>query len=391
MKVSSRRTTGFEGQSLSFDASGLEELTGWKVSDMHMEISKIFPRVASLLFASKLRVCHGCLAEGFHSVWHQFRLLSRCPLHNQELSENCLCCEAVLANLDDPAGRFSVYSLLQCQNCGQSPSFQRFSAKRFSTFCESPERIAAAFEPLQTWAKSGQKSFETLNEFIEQNEPRSWRIWCDVPDFLLGVLDRLYRLPDVVDRSRLVNVGMQRFNHSGADIRCGTRIFHNSYSLSARPVYVLMLRKFNRWVYGQDAPRQVREDLEALLGQQGLKPGRRDSREIALVLFRAWHELFFQEKTYWNDPGSVILSERLPVNSHGHNLKRGAQRALLLGSFAVLNELVKRQNSPTYHAAEFVDDKVSLAHLLPVLETSKQHGPEGAGSHEVQVFYIRPE
>lgn len=67
----------------------------------------------SLLFNTRLRVCHACLSEGYHSVVHQIEGLRICPIHELPLSTECPnCCRG----LGDFSARRSG-DPFQCSGC----------------------------------------------------------------------------------------------------------------------------------------------------------------------------------------------------------------------------------------------------------------------------------
>jgi hypothetical protein len=70
--------------------------------------------VAPAMLTTQLKVCHDCLALGYHSVVHQIEGLRICPIHDSPLSEACPHCRHTLPS-------FSVRgasSQFKCGRCG---------------------------------------------------------------------------------------------------------------------------------------------------------------------------------------------------------------------------------------------------------------------------------
>lgn len=72
--------------------------------------------VAHAMLSPRLKVCHTCLALGYHSIVHQIEGLRICPIHESLLSETCLHCNRSLRSFS--AGGTS--SPFACNGCGTS-------------------------------------------------------------------------------------------------------------------------------------------------------------------------------------------------------------------------------------------------------------------------------
>ncbi|WP_429345206.1 hypothetical protein [Paraburkholderia sp. GAS42] len=359
---------GLFGHSISFDTSGFEAATGWSLVDLQTKTSRDYPNLANLLFADSVRVCYSCLADGYHSVWHQFRLLRRCPIHDSELGDECAHCEGKLSLKMNYYGTLNDEPLLRCPKCGGAPAYRQFSIDRYSAFRAQASRVEKAFAPLQQWFEAAQNRFWIVEELLKQNEPVAWTTWCDLGSFLWSVVNELEPLPDIIDRPQLVPVNWHHWEQNEIPKRTYKDDFRNTYALSSPAVYRVLLRRLNRWVYGEDAPAQVHEDLVQLFSPQGLDASGREALETSLVLFRGWYEIFTEMQSSWANPRRAVLSERFPSNRIGDWLSRRAQYAILMGSFAVILRLVKTRKSPVYFAKEFVDDEIKLPFLLPIVQ-----------------------
>ena len=65
--------------------------------------------------SAQLRCCHACLEVGFHAAWFQWKLVKRCPLHDQPLRTGCVRCTAPIPY----ALGFNLAAYpLSCASCG---------------------------------------------------------------------------------------------------------------------------------------------------------------------------------------------------------------------------------------------------------------------------------
>lgn len=252
-------------------------------------------------------------------------------------------------------------------------------------------RIVEAFKPLDEWFADAQKTLSFVDKLIQQNEPLIWTTWCTIDEFLWSIVDYLSPLPDVLDRSGLVSVGMDSWVQTEGLAR---RDFQNAREPLSMETYLSFLRKFSAWIYGEEFPAQLQEDLRALFSAEGWNAAGRDEWEIAMVLFRAWFELFPERPVpAVADPSRIMLRDRFPTDHFSHRAAPiDAQRAFFLGSIAVLMQLARRRESPVYFAKEFVDDEIRLAALLPVVQwPSDDTSAHSEEKHVGAVLYIRPE
>ncbi|WP_156132242.1 hypothetical protein [Paraburkholderia terrae] len=380
------RTPKLFGFVVEINVEGIEAATGWTVSDVQLDLSRTIPNAAGLVFTTSIRVCYSCLAHGFHSTWHQFRLLRECPIHHEELSTTCLCCNQDISQAFSGVPRtLGVAPLLRCPHCDISPAFLEFSLERHDVFRRSAGKVVEAFAPLKLWFDEARSIFQMIDALVAQNLPRAWVKWCDPEIFLLSVLHRLHPFPDIIDCAQLLPIGMQTWAQTSATEFNNRRYRGASRSIPHRGVYSAVLRRFNRWIFGEDAPSVIRFDLEQLFGPDGLNSETRDELGIALVLFRAWYEALVQSPSKWADPTAIVLRGRLPFNGN-QNFSRNAQKAILLGSFAVFVNLIRTRGPTVYRAEEFVADEISLVQLLPMVLSGLGDWP-----HANAVFYPRPD
>lgn len=385
------KTSELFGWSLDLDASKLESETGWVITDAQIKTTRTHPNVSNVLFADFFKVCYGCLAEGFHSTWHQFRLLSHCPIHNQQLATQCVTCGVNLShNLLTQNFVLADSPLLRCWSCGHAPAFRTFSLERYMSFRKTAD-VENAFRPLQEWWTEASEAFDLIEKMTHMNHLRAWAAWGDAKHFLLSLLDRFCALPDCVDKQNLVQVSMQEWKQRHPPEQRRDIALSNSYCLESSAMYSVVLRSLHYWIHGCDTPDQVRQDLVELFSAEGLSTQRRKNKEVALVLFRAWYEMFIQPQSNWSDPRRIVLNERFPTSRLGKIITRKAQWAFLHASFAVIERLVCVRKSPIYFAKEFVDDEIRLALLIPVMMRPSRRADEREELYVGHTLYIQPE
>lgn len=113
------------------------------------------PWTYAISTAKRLRLCHGCCTEGYHSIFHQIVGVARCPIHDQAIVTTCCRC-----GYGTP--EFSVASAVnpfRCSNCRaplllmpssvlcRSEDFKRTEASAWNRFAGWLERIVATVTP----------------------------------------------------------------------------------------------------------------------------------------------------------------------------------------------------------------------------------------------------
>jgi hypothetical protein len=98
-----------------------------------------------LLSSAKLRFCHSCLKEGFHSSLHQVLLVSHCPLHDEALTTRCQYCET---SFDYSLNTVRIVQKRGCRNCIGPLQSARETREQFSVVPPAREgkfRMTAMF------------------------------------------------------------------------------------------------------------------------------------------------------------------------------------------------------------------------------------------------------
>lgn len=132
----------------------------------HKHFVGVKGRLENVYFRTKLYFCLSCLNDGHHSIFHQFKLLHHCPIHNEILHNSCPNC-----------GVQYHYSLLN-----------KFMVTPFTCICgyqycaiKPDERF---YEPWKQYHDKNLISTE-LNE------------WLSLQDVHLSKLKKMYFIPEI--------------------------------------------------------------------------------------------------------------------------------------------------------------------------------------------------
>ncbi len=138
------------------------------------------------LFFSNFRYCHQCLSQGFHSIFHQFKLINLCPYHDSVLSFICPSCSRVSEyNFLNNSSKVSAYTCI----CGH-----QYISK--AILYEFPKRWS---QPISLSNKSSINKFLTLSsEEITRLRHMSYPVYRDLTplanpiELLIDVVKKQY-------------------------------------------------------------------------------------------------------------------------------------------------------------------------------------------------------
>ncbi|MFZ6813357.1 hypothetical protein ACO0K3_02735 [Undibacterium sp. Rencai35W] len=98
----------------SVDKKKMGQLLGVKFNQLLFSHLSFFSHWQDPFFYPQLRHCMLCLDAGYHTVFHSLKALDKCPIHNEEFVDKCLCGKPFLDRL---AGKF-ISSPGACE-CGK--------------------------------------------------------------------------------------------------------------------------------------------------------------------------------------------------------------------------------------------------------------------------------
>lgn len=97
-----------------FDWNEFGSITGWRCPEVvERRIGSLPAR--QLFFYDQLRYCPTCLKCGFHSVWHQFRPVVACPMHDVRLLSLCSSCRQPTAHVSEYLSTRAIPFI--CRSC----------------------------------------------------------------------------------------------------------------------------------------------------------------------------------------------------------------------------------------------------------------------------------
>lgn len=108
-----------------------------------------FGNLAARVLATSLQICPICIEEGYHCIAHQIAGLSRCPIHEAELTSKCPLCDGYLGAFS-LSGRFHSFRCPECQGRLLKEDF----VPRLVTFAD---QIFVKIQPLIAWINSFSK------------------------------------------------------------------------------------------------------------------------------------------------------------------------------------------------------------------------------------------
>jgi site-specific recombinase XerD len=161
----------------------------------HSTLESLSPWTHHLFQIHSLRFCPDCLKHGFHSIFHNLLLLSRCPIHETPLEDRCVCGRSISACLNSDlylqpgqcvCGRPPFWSVENTRMPSLDPQTTKVfdevsmwiqaSSDRVSMMCvPEPWRNSTGegdlIEMISTWSKlAGERIPECLETEINSDE-----------------------------------------------------------------------------------------------------------------------------------------------------------------------------------------------------------------------------
>ncbi|EOH6072767.1 hypothetical protein ACMAVI_001858 [Burkholderia cenocepacia] len=141
-----------------------------------------------LFYSDRLRICVECVSGMYHSTWHQFMGLVKCPLHGCPLRDSC-------QNCSEPLGAYILETAIAegfvCARCGTDLSgrvrdlsdhlrFRVSSCLSPGNFSESEEQLRHASAVRDALAYVGQMSpFNRINMWWP-GQVAGWQVISDI-------------------------------------------------------------------------------------------------------------------------------------------------------------------------------------------------------------------
>ncbi|TCK90851.1 hypothetical protein B0G74_4663 [Paraburkholderia sp. BL9I2N2] len=137
---------GASGQAI--DWAQFKRVTGWRCPEtIELRLQRLPSR--ELLFDTHMRYCPICLECAYHSVWHQFRALRSCPLHDVPLRSECCYCGHATAPLSEHLNcRAKPFC---CKSCSQYLAGAEPDLDLHLDLLDQAPAICARMDGLERW------------------------------------------------------------------------------------------------------------------------------------------------------------------------------------------------------------------------------------------------
>ncbi|MEM5345060.1 hypothetical protein [Paraburkholderia azotifigens] len=257
----------------------------WCPEDTELRIERLPAR--KMFFDSCLRYCPICLECGYHSVWHQFRPLPSCPIHDVRLMSRCFNCRLpttwMFEYLNDRTKPF------RCKTCngylaGVEPNLDLHLDLR-----DQSAAIRDRLDRYDGWVTENHEVLALVEQLMDYKERRP----NAEPAFKLLV----YRLIDQMAPSADFSFGDGRpvgvFNWNIRPYRYGemrrrAELFTSWSALGAYRNAIHKLMK--RYIVCHDDVTRLQDAGCRIAGRQSLNIGALGASLVAIALTRHWIE-----------------------------------------------------------------------------------------------------
>jgi hypothetical protein len=149
-----------------------------------------FRGLEDILLSRSFRLCPMCIQAAFHSYWHQFVLLDRCPIHLVKLTDKCTHCGLPL-----PLYSFNKDLLARpyiCASCGQSMAGIRPSLERHLGLRKKRRLIESKLGRLGEWLSTSSSVLSFFKELrlAQGGSLNGLNAWCGADRLLREVITR---------------------------------------------------------------------------------------------------------------------------------------------------------------------------------------------------------
>lgn len=297
-------------------------------------------------FDAQLRVCPICVGCGFHSIWHQFKLLEVCPLHACRLNSCCAYCGGSLGSYQCSFKRAYI-----CGSCGNPFSGVMPQFEDMQEFREQKNCIDRAFKPFELWLSEISPHVEKILSLvtINPNWKYDWQDWGEPQEILLGYACLSHpppigcRIPMNWLAQRQISIHTTPSADIKYDINRVKRKFRHSQ------IYALFLHDLRTWI----ADTQTLGDHKSYKFSIGFnntcQKSVNDIRLIAYAAFRTKFESI--DADHWDQALHILSFKEAISISCAYTLTSipdNGVRLYLLGVFSSLLRLVKKHAASGY-------------------------------------------
>ncbi|MFL9910462.1 TniQ family protein [Paraburkholderia sp. RL17-337-BIB-A] len=321
--------------------------TGWQLPGDEKTVLTSRPVLVPWLFASRVRFCPTCLESGFHSFWFQLESVQTCPLHTTPIADKCQCCGQLAGGYSDLPGKASAF--YACEACGRPLGGRAFSWSAHDILRSRAKQIDEAFGSLRAWWCDSNSGLDIVEQLVVQNTLVTWYVWCDARDFLRRATTELAPMPQqFADAHAQGQITLLQWN-----IRLTSSRWRDTdssrgrlpYSSVGQALYASMLSRLCAWAFPDGAGARCAGDMLALREKGFIDGTNREANQLALAWFRLLFEDASSTPFEWINTRRATWSGRLRARHIGAHVQRLPARAILLGVFAVMLEITKRQQA----------------------------------------------
>ncbi|MDX2218209.1 MAG: hypothetical protein SF172_04235 [Burkholderiales bacterium] len=126
-----------------------------------------------------IRNCPTCISAGYHSYWHQLRILQQCPIHLVPLVGHCASCGKPSPQyVPHEAGQLSML----CEHCGDRWIADEPTVQAMEELSKDSSKLRQAFVPFSGWTQrcvSGRDLATALAATCQQYRDWEWWGWSE--------------------------------------------------------------------------------------------------------------------------------------------------------------------------------------------------------------------
>lgn len=276
---------------------------------IEMLIRECLGSSAEVWFDADLKICPICFELGYHSVWHQFKLLEMCPIHACPLSKRCVSCGVFL-------GKYSleIDRAYKCKQCKNPISGAVADISSCMEFREQGSGLKKLFFPFELWLREANRLLKPLCALVELNPQHGqmWNSWCKSEDLLLSFGYQLCPPP-----STCASPPYSSLHIRGCDFLSSPPLSNGetkySYPEPGRDneIYRVVLQDINEWIAGV-APQTTSEYRIAIGFKNHVTSSITDIRVAAYGMFRFMLEAI--DADHWDKPEQyACLKSKLAI------------------------------------------------------------------------------
>ncbi|MBB5470833.1 hypothetical protein OKW30_001820 [Paraburkholderia sp. Clong3] len=319
--------------------------TGWEFPGEESRFFAATRELSGLLFSNSFRFCPSCLDCGYHSYWHQFEGLERCPLHGEVLTRFCPNCKRLVGTVAFGIGNGSGF--YNCPHCSAPLSGSPFSSESHEYLRDHTSSLDA-FRPLQQWW-AGDDDLQTKDvmRIVSRKVIFKWAHWCDDRAILRGMARRLTACAlesmggESLKRITVLRWPLQLTTNKSSD---DERIGHLQCSPERESTaYRTTLRALHNWAVGKRGGAILARDIRTLMLRGVVSTEGRDLRQLALAWFRLRFELWPATPFGWVNPDQARWGAHSRLRHMEKFEPRPPLSAFLLATYSLMLEIVKRR------------------------------------------------